>query len=68
VTLNKRKLREWEKSSLTRFTKEQEALILERFGIEPSEGHEWTEQDITEQVRKICQEHPAPVQKPAFLE
>jgi hypothetical protein len=68
MTLNEKKLREWEKSSFTRFTKEQEAFILERFETELGEGHERTEQDIVEQTRKICQEHPNSVQKPAFLE
>ena len=31
----------------------QEALILEQFGTEPDDIHEWSEQDITEQIRKI---------------
>ncbi|WP_207643855.1 hypothetical protein [Desulfitobacterium hafniense] len=50
------------------FTKEQEAIILERFGTEPGDGHEWSEQDIAEQIRKIVRDNPAPPPKlPDFL-
>lgn len=35
---------------------QQEAAILERFGTEPGHGHEWSEQDIFEQVRKMLQQ------------
>lgn len=59
MILNKKKLREWEKSSFTLFAKEQEKLILEQFGTEPGDGYVWTEQDIAEQIRKICLKHPA---------
>lgn len=48
MILNKRKLRVWGKSAHILFTKEQEDIILERFGTEPDEMHEWTEQDIAE--------------------
>lgn len=58
MILNKKKLREWEKSSFTLFTREQEKLILQQFGAEPEDGYVWTEQDIAEQVRKICLKHP----------
>jgi hypothetical protein len=67
MTLNKRKLRVWEKSLFTLFTKEQEELILERFGTEPGDGHEWSEQDIAEQIRKIVRDHPRPVKLPNYL-
>lgn len=68
MTLNKRKLRTWEKSAHILFTKEQEAIILERFSTEPEEGYEWSEQDISEGIRSILSEHPAPPPKvPDFL-
>lgn len=34
-------------------SEEQESAILERFGAKPDDLHEWTEQDICEQVRKM---------------
>lgn len=34
---------------------EQEAALLNRFGVEPDDEHEWTEQDIYEQIRKMLQ-------------
>lgn len=54
MTLTKKDLRRWEKSAFILFTAEQERQILEIFGSEPEEGYEWTEQDIAENVRKIC--------------
>jgi len=62
MTLNEKSLRKWEESSLTLFTIEQKRIILERFGTEP-EPYVWSEQDIAEQIRKICLEHPAPKPK-----
>jgi len=68
MTLNRRKLRAWEKSAHILFTKEQETIILERFGEEPGDGYEWSEQDIAEQIREILHDHPAPPPKlPDFL-
>ncbi|MGN0460202.1 MAG: hypothetical protein ACI4HL_04735 [Ruminococcus sp.] len=32
---------------------EQYDMILNRFGTEPDGMHEWTEQDISEHIRKI---------------
>jgi len=32
---------------------EQETTILNRFGMEPDDNQEWTEQDIYEQIRKM---------------
>ena len=58
MTLTKKDLRKWEESTFTLFTAEQRELILDRFGTEP-EPYEWTEQDIAEQIRKICLEHSA---------
>jgi hypothetical protein len=58
MTLTKKDLRKWEESTFTLFTKEQRQIILDRFGAEP-EPYEWTEQDIAEQIRKICLENPA---------
>ena len=31
--------------------------ILSRFSTEPDELHQWSEQDITEQIRKIIQKY-----------
>jgi len=68
MILNRKKLRAWEKSAHILFTKEQEAIILERFGTEPGDGHEWSEQDIAEQIRKIVRDNPAPPPElPDFL-
>lgn len=53
MTLNKRSLRKWAESARLTISAEQEAAILERFGTEPDDEHEWTEQDIYEQVRKM---------------
>lgn len=62
MTLTEKDLRKWEEVNFTPFTAEQRRIILDRFGTEP-EPYEWSEQDIVEQVRKICQEHPAPKPK-----
>jgi len=50
VTLNKRKLRKLTERMWVAITKEQEDIILDRFGEEP-EPYEWSEQDITTQIR-----------------
>jgi len=52
MTLNKRKLNKIALSMWVTFTKEQECLILERFGEEPW-PYEWTEQDIAIQIRNL---------------
>ena len=36
-----------------KISEEQESDILNHFGTEPDDRHEWTEQDICEQVRKM---------------
>jgi hypothetical protein len=59
MTLTEKSLRRWEESTFTLLTAQQRQIILNRFGTEP-EPYEWTEQDISEQIRKICLEHPAP--------
>jgi len=59
MILTKKKLRAWEESAFITFTKEQEKLILEQFATEPDDEQVWSEQDIAEQVRKICLKHPA---------
>lgn len=56
MTMNKRSLRELSEAMRIAFTKEQERMILERFGTEP-EPYEWSQQDIEMQVRKICRAH-----------
>jgi hypothetical protein len=58
VTLDKHGLRRWEESAHLLFTPQQERLILEAYGTESEYG--WTEQDISEGVRKILRDHPAP--------
>lgn len=58
MTLNRRDLRKWENSAHILFTKEQERIILDRFGNEPDDGNVWSEQDIAENIRKICRDHP----------
>lgn len=62
MTLTEKDLREWEESTFTRLTAEQRKIILDRFGTEP-EPYEWSEQDIAEQIYRICLEHPAPKPK-----
>ena len=59
MTLNKRGLRAWENSANVVFTEEQKRLILDRFGSEPGDGNVWSEQDIAENIRKICRDYPA---------
>lgn len=58
MTLTEKSLRQWEESMFALFTAQQRQIILERFGTEP-EPYEWSEQDIAEQIRKICREYPA---------
>jgi hypothetical protein len=62
MTLTEKELWKWEKSMFTRLTTEQRQVILERFGTDP-EPYEWSEQDIAEQIDRICLEHPAPQPK-----
>jgi hypothetical protein len=62
MILDEKSLQEWEESAFTSFKAEQRKIILERFGSEPG-PNVWSEQDIVEQIRKICQEHPAPKPK-----
>jgi len=59
MILTDERLREWEESTFTILTTEQEKIILDRFGSEP-EPYEWSEQDIAEQIRIICLKHTAP--------
>jgi hypothetical protein len=67
MTLNKQKLIRLGESWWIMFTKEQELLILERFGEEPW-PYEWSEQDICEQIRHIVRDNPAPPKPlPVFL-
>ena len=58
MTLTEKKLRELEGISFIYFTKEQRQIILDCFRTEP-EPYVWTEQDIAEQIRRICSEYPA---------
>ena len=54
MTLTKKTLRQWAESVHICLTKEQEKMILDRFGAEPGDGYVWTELDIAEQIRKIA--------------
>jgi len=66
MTLTADSLRQWEESTFTPLTSRQRQTILERFGTEP-EHHEWTQQDIAEQIRNIITQYPAPAtQEPAW--
>jgi len=58
MILTEKSLREFEESSFTTFTREQKQIILDRFETEPK-PYTWSEQDIVEQIKKICSEHPA---------
>jgi DNA-directed RNA polymerase sigma subunit (sigma70/sigma32) len=62
MILTEKSLRKLEESSFTALTAEQRRMILERFGTEP-EPYEWSLQDISEQIDRICSEHPAPKPK-----
>ena len=52
MTVDKRKLKKLTESMRMRTTKEQERIILQRFGEEPY-PYEWTEQDISIQLRNF---------------
>ena len=56
MILTKRDIRKLEESMHCWITPRQEAMILERFGTEPDDCHEWSQQDIAEQIRKILRE------------
>ena len=53
MTINKKTLKKLSESMWLSLTNEQEQMILERFGTEPH-PREWSEQDIAEQIRKLC--------------
>ena len=63
MILTEKSLQQWEKSMFTPLSAQQRQIILGRFGTEP-EPYEWTEQDISEQIRNIIAEHPAPKPNP----
>ena len=52
MTLNKQRLAKLCESMWIRLTEEQEQIILQRFGTEPS-PYEWSEQDITVQIQNF---------------
>jgi hypothetical protein len=59
MIINKKWLEEYCKSAwVLSMTKEQEELILTRFGTEPGNGYVWTEQDIYTQIRNILNDRP----------
>lgn len=53
MILTKKDIQKFSESMHCFITPAQEALILEQFGTEPDDIHEWSEQDIAEQIRKI---------------
>lgn len=53
MILTKEDMKTLRKQLRVNISAEQERKILERFGDEPDDEHEWTWQDISEQVRKI---------------
>jgi len=57
MILTKRSLKKLSESMRIWFTSEQERVILERFGKEPL-PYAWSEQDISEQIRKIIHDYP----------
>ena len=54
MTLSKNMLAQWEESMRISLTEKQKSVILQRFGSEP-EPFEWSEQDISEQIRIYLQ-------------
>ena len=50
MTITKQHLAQWQENMRVSLNKAQETAILTHFGTEP-EPYEWTEQDITEQIR-----------------
>jgi hypothetical protein len=59
MILNDKMLAKLSEASRQLFSEEQERIIPERFGTEPDEFHEWSEQDIYEQIRHIVRDYPA---------
>jgi hypothetical protein len=53
MVLTKRDIQKLRVQSRLIISIEQEAVILEHFGTEPDDQHEWSEQDIYEQIRKM---------------
>lgn len=66
MTLTKSSLWAFEDSMHILFTKEQERIILDCFGAGSEDGCEWSEQDIMENIRHICRDHPAAPSKAPF--
>lgn len=67
MILTKRSLKKLGEGMLILFTAEQERIILERFGKEPC-PYEWSEQDISEQIRQIVHDNPYTVKPlPIFV-
>ena len=54
-----RELRSCYRYDGTKFTEELEQILLDRLGIEPS-PHEYSEQDLHEQARKIVMQYQSP--------
>jgi hypothetical protein len=54
MILTEKDLTALQESMFIIFTDKQKQIILDRFGTEPDNGYSWTEQDIAEQIRKIC--------------
>ena len=59
MILTKYGMRKLSEGMCISFTAEQEGVILERFSKEPL-PYEWSEQDISEQIRQIILDYPGP--------
>jgi len=53
MTINKEYIENLRNTAFMKITMNQEKQILEKFSCEPENGHEWSSQDIHEQIRKI---------------
>lgn len=52
MVITKKKLDQWLAEHSTTVSDEVYNSLIETYGAEPGDGHEWTEQDIYEQLRK----------------
>lgn len=53
MVITKKKIDQWLAEHSTTVSDEVYNSLIETYGAEPDGGHEWTEQDIYEQLRKI---------------
>jgi len=53
MTINKEYIEKLRNTAFMKISMKQEKQILGMFSSEPENGHEWSTQDIHEQIRKI---------------